>query len=114
MLEPIVNQSIVINKDKPIQPPPPPPRELYISIIMVLRNDDYGGYMNKRLGNWLELFSYEANAAGLAEDVEVIFVEWNPVPNKPLEELMKTVLPADKKFPIRIITVSKRSPQDYQ
>jgi hypothetical protein len=111
LLEVVLNDTLITKGSlpplppPPVPPPPPPPKEYYLTIIMVLRNDNYGGRMDQRLKNWLEIFSYEANAIGFAEDVEVLFVEWNPVPGEPLEKLMKTVLPPNKKFPIRIVTV---------
>jgi len=113
LLEIVINDTLITKGSlpplppAPVPPPPPPPKEYYLTIIMVLRNDNYGGRMDQRLKNWLEIFSYEANAVGFAEDVEVLFVEWNPVAGEPLEKLMKTVLPPNKKFPLRIITVPK-------
>lgn len=53
-----------------------------ISVVIVGRNDNYGGDFEARL---METTEYNLNAfrtAGL--DVELVFVEWNPIPGQPL------------------------------
>jgi hypothetical protein len=61
----------------------PPP----LSIVLTGRNDNYGGDFNERFFNALRF-----NYARLAESgvaCHVVFVEWNPVPDRPyLEDLI--------------------------
>ena len=64
----------------------------YLSIILVGRNDDFGGDFNERL-----FAAAEFNHANLEEygiSHEYVFVEWNPIPDRPyLAELIGKRLP---------------------
>ena len=67
-----------------------PPRDcdsdVYLSMVMVGRNDNYGGTFQSRLATSLRinlhlLNKHASGASGFA--AEVIFVEWNPLPSGP-------------------------------
>ena len=67
-----------------------PPRDcdsdVYLSMVMVGRNDNYGGTFQSRLATSLRinlhlLNKHASSASGFA--AEVIFVEWNPLPSGP-------------------------------
>ena len=67
-----------------------PPRDcdsdVYLSVVMVGRNDNYGGTFQSRLATSLRinlhlLNKHASGASGFA--AEVIFVEWNPLPSGP-------------------------------
>ena len=67
-----------------------PPRDcdsdVYLSVVTVGRNDNYGGTFQSRLATSLRinlhlLNKHASGASGFA--AEVIFVEWNPLPSGP-------------------------------
>ena len=58
------------------------PRSPYLSIVLTGRNDDFGGNFAGRLFGALQYNHARLEAAGLA--YELVFVEWRPVPGKPL------------------------------
>ena len=53
-----------------------------ISIILVGRNDNYGGNFEDRLFSTLDYNSRALSERGIEH--EIVFVEWNPVPDEPL------------------------------
>lgn len=76
---------------------------IYLSIVVCGRNDNYGGDFNQRLQNmllwnyhWLNHYQLES---------EIIFVNYNPLPdNKPIEEMVSFPASNDK-VRIRILEV---------
>ncbi len=52
-----------------------------LSIVLTGRNDNYGGDFNARFFRALRFNQAALDAAGVAH--EVVFVEWNPVPDRP-------------------------------
>lgn len=61
----------------------------YLSIVVVGRNDDYGGNFIRRLQVFFQTTIYLCNSTGL--ESEVIVVEWNPPPQKPrLRDVLET------------------------
>lgn len=70
-----------------------------LSVIAVVRNDNYGLYYNERLISFFKsLEEFEA-------DIELVLTEWNPPLNrKSFYEEYKNILPKNKK--LKIVTVS--------
>ena len=63
-----------------------------LSIVLVGRNDDFGGDFNGRMFAAAEFNHYHLEAAGITH--EYVLVEWNPIPGKPyLAELVGRRLP---------------------
>jgi hypothetical protein len=63
-----------------------------LSIVLVGRNDDFGGDFNGRMFAAAEFNHYHLEAAGIPH--EYVLVEWNPIPGKPyLAELVGRRLP---------------------
>jgi hypothetical protein len=63
-----------------------------LSIVLVGRNDDFGGDFNGRMFAAAEFNHYNLEAAGIPH--EYVLVEWNPIPGKPyLAELVGRRLP---------------------
>jgi len=63
-----------------------------LSIIWVSRNDDHGGNLIPRTQASLNSLAEYRDTFGL--DVEVVFIEWNPLPNVPkLHELLTWDIP---------------------
>jgi hypothetical protein len=63
-----------------------------LSIVLVGRNDDFGGDFNGRMFAAAEFNHRNLEAAGIPH--EYILVEWNPIPDKPfLAELVERQLP---------------------
>ena len=63
-----------------------------VSIVVTGRNDNYGGDFNERLFTALR-FNYE-RLTERGVECEVIFVEWNPIPDRPtLSELLAREFP---------------------
>ncbi len=83
----------------------------YLSIILVGRNDNYGGDFIKRLQT-----SLDWNTRLLEEwkiPTEIIIVNWNPVPeNKPFEQLI-TFVENRKYVSCKIISVSPEIHQHF-
>lgn len=71
-----------------------------LSIPFVSRNDDHGGQLLERIQGTLNSYIYYKNK--YKWDIEIIFVEWNPPPNKPL---IRDMLTYPDGFPIRFIEV---------
>ncbi len=64
----------------------------YLSIILVGRNDDFGGDFNERLFAAAEFNHANLEECGISH--EYVFVEWNPIPDRPyLAELIGKRLP---------------------
>jgi len=74
----------------------------YISFVVTARNDDYGGNWQNRINTFMKVLAYQAERVRLP--IELVFCEYNPVPNKPLmaEEL---VVPKNIFFHTRFIVV---------
>lgn len=81
-------------------------RNVFLSVIMVARNDDYGGHFIERLH--LSLFSLLNNIKYKKIKTEIIIVEWNPPKNKPL---LKDILniQSTKDVTIKILTISSKT-----
>jgi hypothetical protein len=63
-----------------------------LSIVLVGRNDDFGGDFNGRMLAAAAFNHANLTAAGISH--EYIFVEWNPIPDKPyLSEIIGEALP---------------------
>lgn len=74
----------------------------YLSIVIVGRNDDYGGDFLSRINSFVRSLDHQL----LGHDglVELIIVEWNPLSDRlPLRDVLPTAINMD----LRIITVSK-------
>lgn len=77
----------------------------YISFIAASRNDDHGGDMLKRMTIFVTALIHQCNKYKL--NCELVMVEWNPEPGKPL---LSQVLPGAKDadyLAIRYIVVPK-------
>lgn len=76
-----------------------------VSIVVTARHDNYGGDVRERI-----LKPLQFNAARLSEHgvaYEVVLVEWDPIPGRPLlSELLTTQLPDLTKRAIRRIVVA--------
>lgn len=85
--------------------------EPYLSIVIVGRNDNYGGDFTNRLQNcidwntkWLEHYGVET---------EVLFINWNPIPDEP-QIIDKLRWPAGRKHVVyRIITVPRQVHEQF-
>lgn len=73
----------------------------YVSIVIAGRNDDYGDKFLPTLNRFIKHLDYQLQHHQF-NLIELVVVEWNPLPKKPL--LHKVLTPA-KNFVIRIITV---------
>ena len=103
-----------------------PPRDcdsdVYLSMVMVGRNDNYGGTFQSRLATSLRinlhlLNKHASGASGFA--AEVLFVEWNPLPSGPSSAalLAEYAAAAARQSPhppvtrVRVVTVPPRCAQ---
>ena len=59
-----------------------PGAEPYLSLVVAARNDDYAGGMLRRLQVCIDSFLHQVEAAALPS--ELILVDWNPPPDRPL------------------------------
>jgi len=77
--------------------------ELYLTVIVQCRNDDYGGHMLLRLQRMLMTTGRMLHSTGVPS--EIIIVEWNPVFNVAAihEEIQRE--PGMETVPIRVIQV---------
>lgn len=66
------------------------------------RNDDYGGNWTNRINAFLKVLAHQADRT--QTPVEMVFVEYNPVPNKPFL-YQSLVLPKNEFFAVRFIVV---------
>jgi hypothetical protein len=67
-------------------------RAPYLSIVYTARNDNFGGDFNNRFFRVLRFNHERLAAAGVEYDI--LFVEWRPVPRKPLlGDLLRAELP---------------------
>ena len=74
----------------------------YLSLIIAARNDNYAGGMLRRLQVCVDSFVHQVEAAALPS--ELILVDWNPPPDRPLRTALKW--PASpRSSTIRLITV---------
>ena len=53
----------------------------YLSVVVTARNDDHGGSLLRRMQTFLNSWIGQSNRHGLQS--ELIFVEWNPPPERP-------------------------------
>ena len=75
----------------------------YYSIVVTSRNDSHGGNIMKRMRLFVKGLIHQSNKFGLP--IELIFVEWNPIPGQPrLFEVLPKPAPEDK-LRMRFITV---------
>ena len=75
----------------------------YYSIVVTSRNDSHGGNIMKRMRLFVKGLIHQSNKFGLP--IELIFVEWNPIPGQPrLFEVLPKPAPDDK-LRTRFITV---------
>jgi hypothetical protein len=58
------------------------PRVPYLSLVLTGRNDNFGGDFNERLFAAVAYNHHRLAAAGV--NYELVFVEWRPVPGRPL------------------------------
>lgn len=77
--------------------------DLYLTVIVQCRNDDYGGHMLLRLNRMLATTGRMLHTTGVPS--EIIIVEWNPVFNAAAihEEIQRE--PGMETVPIRVIQV---------
>jgi hypothetical protein len=74
----------------------------YVSVVMAARNDDYGGDFNARLQRSLLRLAHLADRHELR--VEVVLVNYNPLPDRPgLDETL--LWPPERFLTVRMITV---------
>jgi hypothetical protein len=77
-----------------------------ISIVVTARNDDYGGNWVNRINAFIKVLVYQTNR--LSFPCELVFVEYNPVPDK--QNLYKELTVENNKFlNVRFIVV----PNDF-
>lgn len=83
----------------------------YLSIVVVGRNDNYGGDFVQRLQQFFDWNVEYLEKCKISS--EIIFVNWNPIKKKqPIEDLIK--FPTDRKYTkIRIITVPGEIHEKY-
>jgi len=88
----------------------------YLSIIYAARNDDYAPGFIWRFQNSINYLSYFIKKHKCQNDIEIIIVEWNPLPEK---KTLAKVLTFTKGVTVRIIQVSyslhtkvKKTPYD--
>jgi hypothetical protein len=75
----------------------------YYSFVVTSRNDSHGGNIMKRMRLFMNGLIHQANAFDLP--LELVFVEWNPVPGAPrLHEVLPKPDPTDR-LRLRYITV---------
>jgi len=74
----------------------------YLSIIYAARNDDYAPGFIGRFQNSIDHLSYHIRKNKFQSDVEIVIVEWNPMPDK---KTLEEVLTFTKDIPVRIIQV---------
>src|SRR5262245_8678551 len=54
----------------------------YLSVVVTARNDDHGGSLLRRMQTFVNCWIGQAKSRGLCS--ELIVVEWNPPPDRPL------------------------------
>lgn len=64
----------------------------YLSIVATTRNDDHGKHMRQRMTLFVRGLLYQTRQ--IREEVELILVEWNPIPGRPL---LEEILPGPEK-----------------
>lgn len=75
-----------------------------LSVVAMARNDDYGGNWTNRINAFLKVLAYQAQRTKLS--TEMVFVEYNPVENKPfLYESL--IIPKNEYFKTRFFVVPK-------
>jgi len=74
----------------------------YLSIVYTGRNDNYAKGFISRFQNSLFFLSYLSKKHNFDKDIEIIIVEWNPLPK---EKRLKDVLSLPKNIDVRIIEV---------
>ena len=79
-----------------------------LSIPFVSRNDGHGGQLLERIQGTLNSYIYYRDKYNW--DIEIIFVEWNPPPNK---LLIRDMLTYPDNFPIKFIEVSPEMHNRY-
>jgi len=83
-----------------------------ISFVTAGRNDDFGGRFLERLQNSLNSILVLGNKYGL--DFEIVFVEWNPPPDRPRIRDAIRWPPETRKGQVRIIEVPKEIHRNYE
>ncbi len=74
----------------------------YISFVATARNDDYGGNWVNRINAFIKILAYQAERTRLT--CELVFVEYNPIPNKKNLHQELTVI-SNPYFSVRFIVV---------
>ncbi len=77
----------------------------YLSIIYAARNDNYAPGFMLRLQNSIDYLSYFIKKNNFQSDVEIIIIEWNPLPEK---KKLAEVLKFTKNVSVRIIQVHNK------
>ncbi len=86
--------------------------DIYLSIVVTSRNDNHGGDLTKRTTAFVQNVYGQAKKFNLP--VELIFVEWNPLKDKPL---LKDILPLpqeDDLVSLRFIIVPNNIHDTYR
>ena len=78
------------------------PADPYLSLVIAARNDNYAGGMLRRLQVCIDSFVHQLEAAALPS--ELILVDWNPPPDRPLTAALNWPT-ATRSCTIRLITV---------
>jgi len=76
--------------------------EKYLSIVYTGRNDNYAKGFISRFQNSLFFLSYLSKKHNFDKDIEIIIVEWNPLPKK---KKLREVLSLPDNIDVRIIEV---------
>lgn len=76
----------------------------YVSVVIVGRNDNYGGDFVERLSNFIEHLDHQIKDH--PNLLELIIVEWNPLPEHPT---IKEIIPKTNDLFLRVLTVDNET-----
>ncbi len=84
----------------------------YISFVVTTRNDDHGENMSKKNQFFLDMWSKQVKKYNISS--ELIIVEWNPDPNKPLLKDKLNFPELNENQIVRIITVPNSDHKKFE
>jgi hypothetical protein len=81
---------------------------MYLSIVVVLRNDNYGGNLIERFEYFIKSIDNGINKYNMYNDIEIVLVEWNPPSeNETMQNIVNNIKKKySLKVNVRIITIS--------
>src|SRR5262245_48150030 len=83
------------------------PASLFVTIVITARHDNYGGNFRERIATPLR-FNYE-RLSERGVPYELILVEWDPIPGRPLLcEMLAQELPDVVKHVLRTVVVASQ------